>query len=105
MAWSVYLYGSPPAFLSIVDGIDESTLTMDPTLDSEIGMYTINLIFTPDGQTANAITTNLIVHVYPAEEYTSINTTLQCQTNIWPIYWSSTNGDTYYLGSDIDSNA
>ncbi len=48
---------------------------MDPTLDSQIGIYTVVLTFTPNGVTANNLVTSFLVHVYPATEYQSVNTT------------------------------
>ncbi len=71
MAWSVWGY-TYPSFLTLANGTDESTLTMNPVSASDIGMYTISLVFTPDGVAADALTTSFIVHVYPEVEYENL---------------------------------
>ncbi len=49
LSWNVYSYGTIPAFLTLANGTNESTLTMNPTSDTDEGIYTIFLTYTPDG--------------------------------------------------------
>ncbi len=77
---------------------------MNPTLESELGIYTVTLTFTPDGVAANALTARFMVHVYPATDYESVNATSQCESNIWPMMFYGINDNTIVNAFDIDSD-
>ncbi len=77
---------------------------MNPDSTTALGMYPIDLTFTPDGVAANALIAHFIVHVYPETEYQNPNASTTCTSGIWPFFLYPSAAGTNILWTDIDNS-